>query len=789
MRILRLLLASTAAALALAGCSDDEQAPAPLPDRVQLNAPAKAEVGAAVKLSSTAGTGTEGLRFEWDFGDGSRSDQTQPSHTYAAAGHYEVKLTLRNIDGQSRTATVQVVAGHFARLQGLECNQPGQTGWCWQQPRPRGNAVNAAYFANAQRGWVVGEAGLILRTDDGGANWTAQRSGVDVSLWQVRFSDAQKGYAVGDKATLLRTEDGGESWAKIHVDAAQDLNLRRVLMVDEHTLVLTSASTGLAGYYDPVLTLRDHRLLQSVWLSLSDLQVTKKGSVVALTDGVVQRQDADGWFREVLAAPTGQRVHAIGSGPGGRLWALAYLVPTPSDEPYVGIPEREPDPVQSLTLHFSENEGTTWQAKPVQLPPGAGGVRMYTLRMFEGGAGWAWSGSGRLLHSVDGGLSWTFVELPWQEPLWISAWSTGGWFIDAQTVQIYADGKLWLSVDGAQHWRAMTQMFESFVGTEPITRDGGGGLIRNDWYGRGLSRSLDNGITWNSMGTGPAAAYYESLQTVWFGSDAKRGLVQIQGRPLQETGDGGLLWQPSGPDVPCDYCGQRLSHTQDGTLWLERREGGLSRSTDGGRTWTPLTLTPQLLARYYFSFTSDKVLSAQTPTGIYLSTDGGQRWELLPVVIPDNVRRVTFADAQTGTLISNQGNLWRTGDGGQHWQRVPTESLLVRDGRIHFLDNRTGWILGTQGEVLVTRDGGMSWQNVDLPPHGQMHDLRFVDLLHGWMVGEQGLIFATVDGGKTWVSQRSGTERALWSVWAIDADTVWVSGEGGTLLTSSSGGR
>ena len=70
---------------------------------------------------ATAGTSREirfslgrsgGVAYEWDFGDGSpTSDEPSPSHTYAAAGTFNAKLTVTYADGEELSKTVQVIVG------------------------------------------------------------------------------------------------------------------------------------------------------------------------------------------------------------------------------------------------------------------------------------------------------------------------------------------------------------------------------------------------------------------------------------------------------------------------------------------------------------------------------------------------------------------------------------------------------------------------------------------------------------------------------------------------------
>ena len=55
-------------------------------------------------------TGTAPLTYSWDFGDGSPLSSTQnPSHSYAAAGNYTVKLTVTNSAGSNQKAAVVTV--------------------------------------------------------------------------------------------------------------------------------------------------------------------------------------------------------------------------------------------------------------------------------------------------------------------------------------------------------------------------------------------------------------------------------------------------------------------------------------------------------------------------------------------------------------------------------------------------------------------------------------------------------------------------------------------------------
>ncbi|WP_433333216.1 PKD domain-containing protein [Spirillospora sp. CA-294931] len=49
--------------------------------------------------------------YSWDFGDGKTGEGVKPSHTYSAAGSYDVKLTVTDNEGKKGTTTRRVTAG------------------------------------------------------------------------------------------------------------------------------------------------------------------------------------------------------------------------------------------------------------------------------------------------------------------------------------------------------------------------------------------------------------------------------------------------------------------------------------------------------------------------------------------------------------------------------------------------------------------------------------------------------------------------------------------------------
>jgi photosystem II stability/assembly factor-like uncharacterized protein len=61
---------------------------------------------------------------------------------------------------------------------------------------------------------AVGERGLVLLSDDEGANWRQASVPVSVTLTAVAFPSPSLGWAVGHSGVVLHSTDGGETWLK-----------------------------------------------------------------------------------------------------------------------------------------------------------------------------------------------------------------------------------------------------------------------------------------------------------------------------------------------------------------------------------------------------------------------------------------------------------------------------------------------------------------------------------------------------------------------------------------------
>jgi photosystem II stability/assembly factor-like uncharacterized protein len=90
----------------------------------------------------------------------------------------------------------------------------------WRQvPVPTHENLTSMHFAG-EFGWVAGWTGVILHSADGGKTWLRQQSGVQQGLESIYFADSQHGWAVGWLGVILRTDDGGNTWERVKTPGA-----------------------------------------------------------------------------------------------------------------------------------------------------------------------------------------------------------------------------------------------------------------------------------------------------------------------------------------------------------------------------------------------------------------------------------------------------------------------------------------------------------------------------------------------------------------------------------------
>jgi len=99
------------------------------------------------------------------------------------------------------------------------------------------------FFVDEAHGWIVGDAGTVLFSSDGGKNWQVLRIGLYPPLYSLFFKNHVEGLAAGHSGVLLHTEDGGKNWDTVNTPT--EANLFKVEMLGGYGVIVGNLGTVL----------------------------------------------------------------------------------------------------------------------------------------------------------------------------------------------------------------------------------------------------------------------------------------------------------------------------------------------------------------------------------------------------------------------------------------------------------------------------------------------------------------------------------------------------------------
>jgi photosystem II stability/assembly factor-like uncharacterized protein len=296
------------------------------------------------------------------------------------------------------------------------------------------------------------------------------------------------------------------------------------------------------------------------------------------------------------------------------------------------------------------------------------------------------------------------------------------------------------------------------------------------------------GVTaWTVQNSGTTAPLYGVSFT-----DANNGTVVGRYGTILRTTDGGATWVEQDSGTTNDL--KAVSFTDANTGTVVGFNETILRTTDGGATWVEQD-SDILWGRVEFtgvSFTDAFVglavgwhVIVDVYGGAILQTvDGGATWVWKDSGTTNGLNAVSFTGR---TAVGEYGTILREDFWGTWTQQNVYYGNDLRG--VSFTDANNGTVVGRDGIILRTTDGGASWRRQDASgPGASLYGVSFADANAGTAVGSYGTILQTRDGGTTWVAQESGTTKTLYGVSFTDANTGTAVGNDGTILRTTDGG-
>ena len=223
-------------------------------------------------------------------------------------------------------------------------------------------------------------------------------------------------------------------------------------------------------------------------------------------------------------------------------------------------------------------------------------------------------------------------------------------------------------------------------------------------------------------------------------------IIQSEHELLSRSTDGGLTWSAIGI-TPLIHGYQDLSFSNDfandGTCFLATNNAGIWRSTDAGDTWQRINAgLASLKGRDVAvspNFSVDQTVVAITLTGVYRSTDAGDNWTL----VTDGVGGTLITSAYTvydtpGTIFAARDKLFRSLDSGATWQELQTFANPIEEiaaSPSFDLDQTMLVSFGRYGGgIMASDDGGVTFS----PMTTGLGD----DFVNGLALADDGTVFA-----------------------------------------------
>jgi photosystem II stability/assembly factor-like uncharacterized protein len=171
------------------------------------------------------------------------------------------------------------------------------------------------------KGWIAGYDGVILHSEDGGKTWAKQKSDTTQALESIYFADAEHGWAVGWTGTLVRTTDGGQNWKL--VDLPEDFwTLSSVYFRDKDNGWIVGFQGRILRTQDGGLTWKALKSPVPNWLTSVQFDRQGRGWIAADSDLLVSEDGGETW-RDI---PVEDSIFVSRIQPAGdTLWAVGPL--------------------------------------------------------------------------------------------------------------------------------------------------------------------------------------------------------------------------------------------------------------------------------------------------------------------------------------------------------------------------------------------------------------------------------------------------------------------------------
>ncbi|SPD74135.1 hypothetical protein PITCH_A2050023 [uncultured Desulfobacterium sp.] len=272
-------------------------------------------------------------------------------------------------------------------------------------------------FRDNKYGWIVGDNGLALRTEDGGGSWQRVSMSEDYTFNDVYFV-GKKGWIVGGGGVILHTDDSGITWSTQSATGG-----------GPPTLEISTGADRTCPVVEPSSALR--QTLMKVFFIDQDKGITvgADGTILRTEDGGINWINVSPNLLEILPAELIDRgVTSV------NLYDVLFLNETSGW--VVG---------DWGTILCTADEGKTWKVSHIgHFPP------LFSISFKNLKEGWTVGQNGFALKTDNGGDTWTKFSIDTENSLYrIQVKEDYGVIVGDQAITFESNdgGKTWRSIN------------------------------------------------------------------------------------------------------------------------------------------------------------------------------------------------------------------------------------------------------------------------------------------------------------------------------------------------------
>ncbi|MBN1970571.1 MAG: T9SS type A sorting domain-containing protein [Candidatus Delongbacteria bacterium] len=607
--------------------------------------------------------------------------------------------------------------------------------------------IRSSHFFDSQNGIAVGDNGLIIKTEDGGKNWTVIESEITQNLKKVAFTDDVTGYAISD-GSIYFTVNAGETWYDLI-----SINYIDCDTYGENIYIGNRFSSDYISIFSNYLLVSEFVIPNNY--QINNLTCTENYIYCTTTDshflkfdrfsfelilditldfciydgGVITDLDFANDNLGTLSLEKTQFSpyvwfygYCFTTFDGGETWDITLETSDGIDKVFFsdenngwalcGVLNGESK--QGGVFEFNENSSQYNYSSISCLPDFIDNI-VYEMKFIDANNGYVCCSGGDILHSNDGGLTWSGRDNFYSSPIW--------------KIFSYNDEKIW------------------FSGTD------------------GVYLSTDNGNSWNLCDFEVSSYNYCKEMKIF---DDGTGYAFFKDK-FYYTTNAGDSWDVR--NLGFDYI-SKSQIIDNSTIYINSYQNNsyyLAKSVNFGQDWITLDYNNMKLIDFNFrnALYGFAIFENETQKVLLLTNDGGDSWiHILDLDVNDSdCNRIDLTDELLiiSPIKTNDGlsilltSCFQGKDIKMDWytQQISNNTNALGINSFEAIDELTAYctIYSSNSDLssplLKSVDGGYNWEPISVADlYGNINDVHFSSPQTGWF-SYKNRIYKTLDGGSS----------------------------------------